>query len=37
MVNNYIKIVDTTEEETLSFIDEFENEIFILGNDFMRF
>ena len=37
MVNNYIKIVDTTEEETLSFTDEFENEIFILGNDFMRF
>ena len=38
MVNNYVKIVDAIKEEVLSFInDEEKDDLFILGNDFMRF
>ena len=37
MVDNYIKIVDAIKKEVLSFIEAFEDEIFIMGNDFMRF
>ena len=32
-----IKVIDGIKEELLSFIDEFEDEIFIMGKDFMRF
>ena len=32
-----IKVIDGIKEEVLSFIDEFEDEIFIMGKDFMRF
>ena len=38
MLDNYVKIVDKIKEEIWSFVgDEFWNEIFIMGKDFMRF
>ena len=38
MLNNYVSIVDQLKEEIWSFVgDEYWNEIFIVGKDFMRF
>ena len=37
MVNDYVKIIDQLKEELLSCVDEFEHDLFRLGNDFMRF
>ena len=37
MLDDYIQVIDKVKEEVLSFIDEFEDEIFIMGKDFMRF
>ena len=37
MLDDYVKVIDGVKEEVLSFIDEFENEIFIMGKDFKRF
>ena len=37
LVNNYVKIIDQLKEEIISWVDEFEDDSFRLGNDFMRF
>ena len=38
MLNNYVKAIDGIKEEVLSFIDEVEeDDLFIMGKDFMRF
>ena len=37
MLDNYAKVIDGIKEELLSFTDEFEDGIFIVGKDFMRF
>ena len=37
MLDDYLKVIDGIKEEVLSFTDEFEDEIFIMGKDFMRF
>ena len=37
MLDDYVKVIDGIKEEVLYFIDEFEDEIFIMGKDFMRF
>ena len=37
MLDDYVKVIDGIKEEVLSFIDEFEDDLFILGKDFMRF
>ena len=37
IMDDYVKVIDGIKEEVLSFIDEFEDEIFIMGKDFMRF
>ena len=37
MLDDYVKVIDGIKEEVLSFIDEFEDEIFIIGKDCMRF
>ena len=37
MVNNYVGIIDQLKEEVLSWVDDLENQRFILGKDFMRF
>ena len=37
MLNRYVQVIDETKREILSFIDEYEDEIFIMGKDFMRF
>ena len=38
MLNNYVSIIDQLKEEIWSFVgDEYWNEIFIVGKDFMRF
>ena len=37
MLDDYVKEIDKIKEEVLSFIDEFEDDLFIIGNDFMRF
>ena len=34
---DYVKVIDGIKEEALSFINEFEDELFIMGKDFMRF
>ena len=36
-LDDYVKVIDGIKEEILSFTDEFEDEIFIMGKDFMRF
>ena len=35
--DDYVKVVDGIKEEVLSFIDEFEDDLFIMGKEFMRF
>ena len=37
LLNRYVKVIDKVKEEILSFIDEFEDDLFIMGKDFMRF
>ena len=37
MLNNYVQVIDKIKEKLLSFIDEFEDEIFVMGKDFMSF
>ena len=37
MLDDYVNVIDGIKEEVLSFLDEFEDEIFIMGKDFMRF
>ena len=37
MLDDYVKVIDGMKEEVLSFIDEFEDETFVMGKDFMRF
>ena len=37
VINNYVKIIDETKKEILSWVDEFEDKIFIMGKDFIRF
>ena len=37
MLDDYVKVIDGIKEEVLSFIDESEDGIFIMGKDFMRF
>ena len=38
MVNNYVKVIDRVKEEIFYFKnDEEDDEIFIVGSDFMRF
>ena len=37
ILDDYVKVIDGINEEVLSFIDEFEDEIFIMGQNFMRF
>ena len=37
ILDDYIKVIDEIKEEVLSFTDEFEDELFVMGRDFMRF
>ena len=37
ILDDYVKVIDGIKEEVLSFIDEFEDEIFIMSKDSMRF
>ena len=37
MLNRYVEVIDRIKEEALSFIDEYEDDLFIMGKDFMRF
>ena len=37
MISNYVKIIDQLKEEIISWVDEFEDDSFRFGNDFMRF
>ena len=37
MLNRYVKIIDRIKKEILLFIDEFENDYFVMSKDFMRF
>ena len=37
MINNYIRIIDQIKDEIISWVDEFEDDSFNLGNDFMTF
>ena len=37
MLGDYVKVIDGIKEEVLSFIDEFQHDLFIMGKDFMRF
>ena len=37
MINNYTNIVKQLEDEIFSWVDEFEDENFIFGGNFMTF
>ena len=37
MINNYVGIIDQLKEGILSWVDDLEDERFILGKEFMRF
>ena len=37
MLDDYVKVIDGIKEEVLSFIDELEDEIFIMDCDYLRF
>ena len=37
MLDDYVKVIDGIKEEVLSFIDEFEDDLLIMGKDVMRF
>ena len=37
MLDDCVKVIDGIKEELLSFIDEYEDDFFIVGRDFMRF
>ena len=37
MLNRYVQVIDKIKEEVLSFIDELEDDLFIMGKNYMRF
>ena len=37
MLDDYVKVIDGIKEEVLYFIDESEDDLFILGKNFTRF
>ena len=37
MLNRYVQVIDEIKKEILFFIDEFEDNYFVIGKDFMRF
>ena len=37
MLNNYVKVIYEVKKEVLSFVDELEDDHFVMGKDFMRF
>ena len=37
MLDDYVKVIDGIKEEVLSFIYEFEDEVFIMDYDYLRF
>ena len=37
MINNCVKIIDEMKKAKLPFIDEFDDDYFVMGKDFMRF
>ena len=37
MLNRYVKVIDQLKEEILSFIGEYEDDLFIMGKYFTRF
>ena len=37
MLDDYVKVIDRINEEVLPFIDEYEDNLFIMVKDFMRF
>ena len=37
MLDRYVQVIDKIKEGILSFIDEYEDDLFILGKDFTRF
>ena len=37
MLNNYVEVINEIKEEVLSFVNELEDEIFIMGSDYLRF
>ena len=37
MLNRYVKVIDKIKEQMLYFIDEYEDDLFIMGKDFTRF
>ena len=37
MLNRYVKVIDKIKKEILSFTDEYEDDLFIMGKDFIRF
>ena len=38
MLDRYVQVIDKTKEEILSFVmDEHEDDLFIMGEDFTRF
>ena len=37
MLNNYVQVIDEIKKEILSFEDEFVEDYFMMGKDFMRF
>ena len=36
-MDNYVKVVDKIKEDILLFIDEYEDELFVMGKTFMIF
>ena len=37
MLNGYVQVIDEIKREILPFVDEFEDDFFVMGKDFMRF
>ena len=37
MINKYVRIIDQIKDEIIFWVDEFEDDSFDLGNDFIRF
>ena len=37
MLDNYVSIIDEIKKEIFSFMDELEEDYFVMGSDFMRF
>ena len=36
-LDKYVEMIDRIKEEVLSFVDEYEDDLFIMGKDFTRF